>query len=214
MSSKRWVCLDPALHTPEQGSFRILQNLCPEEMSYHLIAFEGMSSVYKEDVSGIVILGSAASVLDDLPWQKELIPWLTKHIDQGTPILAICYAHQLIGHMFGARVIQNLDGIKHSGIRTHQVIRSACFITKSQSLDLVVSHYEQLDSVPSCFYHILETPHAPVSGMLHREKPIFTIQAHPEADMVFCKNRGIPYEGLKDDGVNLIQRFFDFKCSL
>ena len=75
----------------------------------------------KRDVKALLILGSAASVGDNLPWQNEFHPWLQGWLNREVPILGICYGHQLIAYLLGAQVGRVPSGEKYMGVRSIEV---------------------------------------------------------------------------------------------
>lgn len=67
---------------------------------------------------GIVVTGSPAMVSDREPWSEATSAWLAKAVDQGVPVLGVCYGHQLLAHALGGKVGFHPNG-RESG--THQV---------------------------------------------------------------------------------------------
>ena len=102
-----WI-VDPSLVTPEDrgvseilkdwpGSFRVFR--------------PGLNEGDEPDVldyaaDGVVVMGSAASVHDSLPWMSRLGAWLTPILsgEPRIPLLGICFGHQLIAHLAGGKV--------------------------------------------------------------------------------------------------------------
>jgi anthranilate/para-aminobenzoate synthase component II len=75
--------------------------------TYHLPGLFGIESLAAVDLqraAGIIVLGSGASVNDDLAWQDELRGWLRAAMAARVPILGLCYGHQLLANMAGASV--------------------------------------------------------------------------------------------------------------
>ncbi len=60
--------------------------------------------------AGIVITGSHSMVTDRLEWSERAADWLRQAMSAGTPILGICYGHQLLAHALGGTVGNNPNG--------------------------------------------------------------------------------------------------------
>jgi GMP synthase (glutamine-hydrolysing) len=54
--------------------------------------------------SGIIISGSHCMVTDNSPWSLAIERWLPSVLEENTPMLGICYGHQLLGRAMGGRV--------------------------------------------------------------------------------------------------------------
>jgi GMP synthase (glutamine-hydrolysing) len=63
-----------------------------------------------DDVSGVVVTGSPAMVSDREPWSERTAEWLIGALDRETPILGVCYGHQLLAHALGGEVGPNPNG--------------------------------------------------------------------------------------------------------
>lgn len=63
-------------------------------------------------LTGIVITGSHAMVSDREPWSEALLPWLRHAVECQTPVLGICYGHQLLAHALGGEVGFHPDGVE------------------------------------------------------------------------------------------------------
>ncbi len=60
--------------------------------------------------AGVVITGSHAMVTDRLDWSERAADWLLRAVNAGSPILGICYGHQLLAHALGGEVGNNPQG--------------------------------------------------------------------------------------------------------
>jgi len=95
------------------------------------------------------------------------------------PILGICYGHQIIGSAFGTPmrdIGQMLRGYeKVSVIRKHPL-----FDRLPSELVVAESHRQELAKVPDEFQHLAQSTTSKVEAIVHRSRPIYGVQFHPE----------------------------------
>ncbi|MBL8388252.1 MAG: glutamine amidotransferase [Hydrogenophaga sp.] len=65
-----------------------------------------------ERFAGVVLTGSHHMVSEREPWSEALVPWLQAAVAAGTPVLGICYGHQLLAHALGGEVDHHPDGVE------------------------------------------------------------------------------------------------------
>lgn len=64
--------------------------------------------------AALVISGSAASLTAPEPWMDDALEVLERAQRGGTPVLGVCFGHQLIGVFAGARVVENPRGWEYA----------------------------------------------------------------------------------------------------
>ena len=70
-----------------------------------------------DDFDGIILTGSPASVWENEPWMRRTIEWLQECIQMSTtPILGVCFGHQLLGQALGGTVVPNPKGAEYGTI--------------------------------------------------------------------------------------------------
>lgn len=125
-------------------------------------------------VKGIVLSGSPASVrMDKSPMLDDGV------LEIGLPILGLCYGHQLIAHMFGGDV--GRGEIREYGVTKAKIDKPAGLLEGVDPEEHVwMSHGDTVFSVPEKFEVLAHTDASPVAAYMHRSKPLYGLQWHPE----------------------------------
>jgi len=170
-----------------------------------------------DEADGYVLGGSYNSVHDDYPWQRAVLSWLPSVREQGTPLLAICGAHQLLGTHYGGSVVA-VDAAPCAG--TLPVTLTAAGVQSSLLKSIPADtrfHFgnsEQLAAAPPAAALLASSERAPVAALDYGGH-WYSTQFHPEAS---AESLGISWANSApalcdaydngDAGDRLIENFF------
>ncbi|WP_341502227.1 amidotransferase [Gallaecimonas sp. GXIMD4217] len=126
----------------------------------------------------VLVTGSKADAFADEPWLLRLLDWLEARIGQGQQLLGICFGHQLIARLHGARVARATQGWQLGALdyRREAVLPG---LSLPATLRLLASHRDQVQSLPSGGQVWLRHESCPYAGLRYG-KQILTMQPHPE----------------------------------
>jgi len=157
---------------------QLIANRCRKAGAYsEIIPAESLLEKAREiKPVGIIISGGPASV-----YEKDA-PTISKEIfDLGIPILAICYGHQLVGHLLGGKIIPGKGEYGYREIETLNVSETL-FDGLPKKIITWMSHGDQIIELPPGFEVIAESETCPIAAMVNRKKKITTVQFHPEVE--------------------------------
>lgn len=140
-----------------------------------------------EGYTHLVLSGSEASAIDDHPWNESLETFIRKWVGTGRPLLGICY-----GHQFLARTLTGPATVRRSPTPEFgwTDIRPGTCPLLPETLNAMVSHYDEVVNLPPDFTVLAESDRCVVHAFQYRDLPVFGVQFHPEygpeeADFIF-----------------------------
>ncbi|MBW1882633.1 MAG: glutamine amidotransferase [Deltaproteobacteria bacterium] len=104
----------PASVKAEYGDFEewIARGLeCAVEELEVARVYQGDALPAASDVGGVIITGSPAMVTERADWSEASARWLGALVrEDATPVLGLCFGHQLLAHALGGEVGSNPNG--------------------------------------------------------------------------------------------------------
>ena len=210
-----WI-IDPSVQYAEDEAVRVISRRWSGESRLFrpsLSPGDGPEPETGYGADGVVLMGSAASVHDSLPWLEQLSEWLrpiiSGHVEM--PLLGICFGHQLIAHLAGAEVsFVHDDRRKRAGVELSELAEGR-LMPGRHSLRVLVSHREEVSAMPAGYHVVARRPGIDIDGLEHEQLSIFSFQFHPEAREEFAHHIGIDPglidERLRKDSRKLIEAF-------
>lgn len=131
-------------------------------------------------LEGILITGSAAGVYDDLPWLEPLRGFIRAAYSARTPMLGICFGHQIMADALGGDVRQSEKGWGLGRHRYDVVARPGFMADAAESLAIACSHQDQVIAPPPTAQVILASSFTPNAGLLYETGRALSFQPHPE----------------------------------
>lgn len=131
-------------------------------------------------LEGIVITGSAAGVYDDLPWLDPLRAFIRQTYGRNTPMLGVCFGHQIMADALGGDVRKSEKGWG-LGRHNYGVVRRPEFMRQAPAaLAVACSHQDQVITPPAEAQVILASDFTPNAGLAYRNGAALSLQPHPE----------------------------------
>jgi len=135
-----------------------------------------------------LVTGSEVSTYDNTPWQAPLGTFL-KQAAEISPVIGICYGHQLLHHIYGGSIKKSPKGWG-IGVQEYQIANPRSWMAPaSERIRLLISHQDQVVA-PAPGSDILGGSEFCPVGISVIGDNILTMQPHPElkrdlADLVF-----------------------------
>lgn len=189
-------------HSSETCADRLASSL---NFDYQLIRppEEGLNN-FKESTATdlIIIFGSASNVEDRLKWQEELAEICYLQLKRGTPVLGLCFGHQLMADRFGGEVVKAAR--EYKGIRKVTITHSGFGLKESEVFNLFVAHSFQVNPDRLGELKLLATSEdSPIDGLYHPELPYLGFQGHPEGSRLFYDRDISPDAPLDEEDIKL-----------
>ncbi|MBS0646830.1 MAG: aminodeoxychorismate/anthranilate synthase component II [Verrucomicrobia bacterium] len=96
-----------------------------------------------------------------------------------TPILGICLGHQLIAHVFGAKVQKTTPHHGKCSMLYHD--EKGLFECLPQGFAVTRYHSLVVTDLPTCLQPTAWTKEGEIMSLRHRWQPIFGVQYHPDS---------------------------------
>lgn len=129
----------------------------------------------------VVITGSPASVHAREPWSEAAARWLPAVVASGTPVLGVCYGHQLIAHALGGRTERSPRGPEVGRSDVSLDVDDPLFDGLPRTLPVLQLHWDHVVEPPAGARVLASSARCPVQAMAIGDT-VRSVQFHPEFD--------------------------------
>jgi len=177
-------------------------------------------------VRGVVVTGSPSMVTEREEWSERTAEWLAQAVTRTTPILGICYGHQLLAHALGGEVANNPRGRQIGTVDvtlTEHAEHDPLLSALRPVSHLPVSHLQSVIRLPDAARLLASSPGDPFHAFRYGDNA-WGVQFHPEFNATIARayirereatmlQEGLDPKALSasatdtDDGTRLLQRF-------
>jgi GMP synthase-like glutamine amidotransferase len=137
------------------------------------------------NLEAVLITGAAAGVYDGLDWIAPLEDFVRSAYANKTPMVGICFGHQLIAQALGGTVRKSEKGWG-IGRHVYQVLPDNG-VVDGDAVAIACSHQDQVVEAPDDALTILSSDFTPHAGLLYANGTTLTVQPHPEFDLKFAQ---------------------------
>lgn len=142
--------------------------------------YDGAAFPDASKLDGILITGSAAGVYDDYAWLDPLRAFIRSAYAADTPMLGICFGHQIMADALGGDVRKSEKGWG-LGRHTYEVKARPTFLaTDLPTLSIACSHQDQVIVPPKDAEVFLGSEFTPNAGLVYKNGKALSLQPHPE----------------------------------
>ncbi len=135
-------------------------------------------------VSGVIVTGSSAMVSERLDWSEATARWLERAVEAETPVLGICFGHQLLAHAFGGVVGPDPSGREIGTVLVRlraEAVIDPLFASMPALFDAQATHQESVLQLPSSAVELATSRH-PANHAFRIGDRAWGVQFHPEFD--------------------------------
>ena len=165
----------------------------------------------RERPQGIVVTGSPLSVIERAPWMLQLGDDLLRVAARGTPVLGVCFGHQLLARAAGGEVVVNPQGREIGTVRvqlTEAGRRDPLFTWAEGAgeIEVQATHVDAVDPAPPGAALLASNENCAAQAFRLSET-VAGVQFHPELsaaamrDLVLSRRDRLQAEGMDAEAI-------------
>ena len=172
------------LEKSERASFAEKFDVPQESIIFINILNENHTYPELDEVKAIVIAGSGDNSLTiSHPWFESLTEYIRKAIDRHIPVLGVCFGHQFLALLYGAKIVQD-PAQKEIGcvsVKINQLGLSDPLLKgMGENFYTIAGHNDSVINVPTELEVLASTERCPIQMFKINGSFAYGVQFHPE----------------------------------
>jgi GMP synthase-like glutamine amidotransferase len=166
--------------------FEALLGRVDEQLGFATVALlDGAALPDPSACEAILITGSPFGVYDSTPWMDPLRDFIRRAFAGKTPMVGVCFGHQVIADAMGGTVAKSDKGWG-IGRHTYQLTgRRDWMVHAGPTVSLSVSHQDQVLKPPAGAVTLARSAHTEHAMLGYEGAPVMSVQGHPEFSDAF-----------------------------
>lgn len=134
-----------------------------------------------DQLKAVIITGSAAMVTDHSDWIESCANWLYKVSQTSTPVLGICFGHQLLAYALGGTVDDNPAGVEVGTVhmRIMAEAQGDVLFSGMPAISVQASHKQAVLNLPEGALCLSQTDKDSNHAFRYQQS-VWGVQFHPE----------------------------------
>jgi len=146
---------------------------------------DGQYPVDTAHYDAFLITGSKYDSFADDDWIVALRQYVRAIFQAGKPLVGVCFGHQLLAHALGGRAGRS-DAGWGLGVMQYQLEQHPSFIDGRDSVNLIVSHRDQVIALPEDARRLMSNDFCP-NAAFYIPGRVLAIQGHPEFSVDYAR---------------------------
>jgi len=174
-------------HPDYPTMFRTLLAPIDADLRFESVAvIDGEAPPSPATADAFLITGSPAGVYEDHAWIAPLEAHIRASADARTPVVGVCFGHQVMAQAFGGRVAKSAKGWG-VGRHAYEVVDAAPWMDPPRpGFAVAASHQDQVETPPPAARVLARSAHTAFAALAYAQGPAISFQGHPEMSPAYA----------------------------